>query len=192
MSPTTRRGPRIGEGFPATLAAAQGGDGVAFERLYRALAAAVAGYLRLQGALDPDDLTNEVFLGVFRSLGAFRGDEEQFRSWVFTIAHRRLTDDRRRRSRRPTLADGGLDERAEPRGDVEEEALLRLSTDRVRTLADRLAPDQRDVVLLRMVSGRTVEQVAEALGKSPTAVQALQRPALGALRRLFDRPGVSL
>ena len=193
MSPTSGRGPRIGDGFEAILASAQRGDGVAFERLYRVLAPAVAGYLRLQGAVDSEDLTNEVFVGVFTSIGAFRGHEEQFRSWVFTIAHRRLTDDRRRRGRRPALAEGAdVDETAQLGGDVEEEALRRLSTERVRALADALAPDQRDVVLLRMVGGLTVEQVAEAVGKSPTAVKALQRRALGALRRLFDRQGVSL
>ena len=175
------------------LAAAQRGDGAAFEQLYRVLAPAVAGYLRLQGATDAEDLTNEVFLGVFTGIRKFRGHEEQFRSWVFTIAHRRLTDDRRRWGRRPALTeDADVEGAASPAGDVEEEALRRLSTERVRALAESLAPDQRDVVLLRMVGGLTVEHVAEALGKSPTAVKALQRRALGALRRLFDRQGVSL
>lgn len=64
--------------------------------------------------------------------------------------------------------------------------------ERVRRLCDRLAPDQRDVLLLRMLSAMTVEQAAEALGKSPTAVKALQRRALAAIRRLIEREGVSL
>ncbi len=173
------------------LAAAQRGDGTAFEQLYRALAPAVAGYLRLQGTIDAEDLTNEVFLGVFTGIGTFRG-EEQFRSWVFTIAHRRLTDDRRRQGRRPAIAEVAVEEAMEPGGNVEDEALQVLGTERVRSLAEGLPLDQRDVVLLRMVGGLTVEQVAEALGKSPTAIKALQRRAVGALRRLFEREGVSL
>jgi len=173
------------------LGGAQRGEGLAFEQLYRALAPAVAGYLRLQGARDPDDLTNEVFLGVFTSIATFSGDEEQFRSWVFTIAHRRLTDDRRRQGRRPAIAEVAVEEAVEPAGNVEDEALQALGTERVRSLAEGLAPDQRDVILLRMVGGLTVEQVAEALGKSPTAIKALQRRAVGALRRLFEREGVS-
>ncbi len=191
MSAPRRRTPQIGEAFPATLTAAQGGDGVAFEQLYRAFAPTVAGYLRLQGAGDPDDLTNEVFLGVFTSIGTFAGTEDQFRSWLFTIAHRRLTDDRRRRSRRPAIAEVAVEETMEPAGDVEDDALKVLGTDRVRSLADGLAPDQRDVVLLRMVGGLTIEQTADALGKSPTAIKALQRRAVGALRRLFEQQGVS-
>ncbi len=109
------------------------------------------------------------------------------------IAHRRLTDDRRRQGRRPRTEEGiSVDQRSSRGGDVEEEALRRLSTERVRALCERLAPDQRDVVLLRMVGGLTVEQTAEALGKPPTAIKSLQRRAVGALRRLFEREGVSL
>lgn len=188
-----RGGPAgAGGDFAAVLGAAQANEGWAFERLYYSLAPVVAGYLRLQGSPDPEDLTNEVFLSAFRSVGSFSGDEDGFRSWVFTIAHRRLTDERRRLGRRPPMSDQDISVASQPSGgDVEEEALRRLGTERVRGLCERLAPDQRDVVLLRMVSGLSIEQTAEALGKSPTAVKALQRRALAALRRAFEREGVS-
>lgn len=186
------RPPRIGDEFVAVLAGAQARAGWAFERLYHGFAPLVAGYLRLQGSPEPDDLTNEVFLSAFGAIGSFQGDETQFRSWLFTIAHRRLTDERRRLGRRPLIA--GRDVPSAPDaagGDVEEEALRRLSVERVRGLCDRLAPDQRDVLLLRMVSALSIDQTAEALGKSPTAVKALQRRALAAVRRAFDDEGVS-
>jgi RNA polymerase sigma factor (sigma-70 family) len=186
------RPPLIGDSFSSLLVAAQAGASRAFERLYQALAPSVAGYLRLQGAKDPDDLTNEVFLSVFSAIGSFSGDEGQFRSWVFTIAHRRLVDERRRCGRQPQISSGETAESADTDGDVEEEVLRRLSVERVRNLCHRLAPDQRDVLLLRLVSAMTVEDAADALGKSPTAVKALQRRGLAAIRRLFEREGVSL
>ena len=146
----------------------------------------------MQGAADADDLTNEVFLNVFTAIGSFSGDESQFGSWVFTIAHHRLVDERRRRSRRPQMSTEEAPEQADDGDDVEAEVLRRLSVERIRTLCDRLAPDQRDVLLLRMLSAMTIEQVAEALGKPTTAVKALQRRALAAIRRLIEREGVSL
>jgi RNA polymerase sigma factor (sigma-70 family) len=85
------------------LSAAQADAAWAYERLYRMLSPSVCGYLRVQGAADPEDLTSEVFLGAFRRIGSFAGDEGQSRSWVFTIAHRRLTDERRARGCRPVL-----------------------------------------------------------------------------------------
>jgi RNA polymerase sigma factor (sigma-70 family) len=192
VTPRGQRPARIGEEFSSILTAAQSGGSWAFDRLYRAFAPSVVGYLRMQGAGDPEDLTNEVFLNVFTAIGPFAGDEGQFRSWMFTIAHRRLVDERRRAGRRPQMATEEPTEQADAGGDAEDEVLRRLSVERVRRLCDRLAPDQRDVLLLRMLSAMTVEQAAEALGKSPTAVKALQRRGLAAIRRLIEREGVSL
>ena len=79
-----------------------------------------------------------------------------------------------------------------PGGDVEDVALRRMSDERVRRLCERLAPDPRNVLLLRMVGGVSIEQVAEALGRSPGAAKALQHRAVATLRRLVEREGVSL
>jgi RNA polymerase sigma factor (sigma-70 family) len=176
--------------FPDVLAAAQCGAPWAFDRLYRDLAPAVAGYLRLQGATEPEDLASEAFIGVFSSLRGFAGEERAFRSWVFTIAHRRLTDERRRNGRRPAVADTAP---ADPMGgDVEAEALASLGTERVHRLCGELPPDQRAVLLLRMVADLTVEQTAAVIGKSPGAVKQLQRRGLAAVRKQLEREGVTL
>jgi RNA polymerase sigma factor (sigma-70 family) len=183
----------LGQSFDSVLVAARAGAPWAFERLWRALSPSVYGYLRVQGAVDPDDLVSEVFLGVFTSLASFEGGEDRFRSWVFTIAHHRLADDWRRRGRRPALADGDGTARVETAGgDVEEEALRQLSEERVRRVCDGLVPDQRDVLLLRMVAGLSLAETAEALRKTTVAVKALQHRAVAALRRQLEREGVSL
>jgi RNA polymerase sigma factor (sigma-70 family) len=180
----------FGEQFHSVLQAAQLDAGWAYDRLYRWLSPSVCGYLRMQGAADPEDLTSEVFLGAFRAIGSFEGGEDRFRAWVFTIAHRRLTDERRAGGCRPRFTDAELPDTAG--GDVEEEALRRLSAERVRSLCAGLAPDQGDVLLLRLVSGMTVEAVAALLGKSPGAVKALQRRGLCVIRRQIEREGVPL
>lgn len=181
------------EPFERVLAAARAGAPWAYERLYRSLSPGICGYLRIQGASDPEDLTSEVFLNAFRGIGSFSGDEDRFRAWVFTIAHRRLTDERRARGCRPKMADAPLHDPANgdpPGGDVEEEALRRLAAERVRSLCAGLAPDQGDVLLLRLVSDLTVEAVADILGKTPGAVKALQRRGVSALQRQLEREGV--
>lgn len=168
--------------FDDVLAAAQGGAGWAFEVLYRDLAPAVTGYLRLHGAQEPDDLASETFVGVFTGLASFSGDERALRGWVFTIAHRRLLDDWRRRSRRPQLTD---DPGAGPDpvgGDVEDDVLDRLGGETVEQLCGLLPPDQRSVLLLRILADLTVEQVAAVTGRSIGSVKALQRRGLRALR----------
>jgi RNA polymerase sigma factor (sigma-70 family) len=173
--------------FDAVLGAAQRDASWALERIFTTLSPVVAGYLRLQGAREPDDLTSEVFVAVLRNLGSFTGEESGFRSWVFTIAHRRLLDERRRLSRRPDLEPLGDGFDLAGTEDVEGSVEGALSTERVRALCDQLAPDQRDVMLLRLLGRLTVEEVAEALDKTPGAVKALQRRGMRAVGRLLER-----
>lgn len=164
------------------LRAAREGQPWAFERLYADLAPVVGGYLRMQRAAEPEDLVSEVFLGVFRGLGAFKGNERQFRSWVFTIAHRRLLDERRRAARQPATrtVDAGA---ATPGGDVEREAFDALGLRWVMDMCAQLSADQRTVLLLRVIADLSVDDVARITGKTSGAVKALQRRALQALRQ---------
>ena len=182
----------IGEAFIPVLSAAQADAGWAYERLYQDLAPAVLGYLRAQGAREPEDLTSEVFLGAFGRLASFRGTEEQLRSWVFTIAYRRLVDERRRGSCRPATTSSAAGPGDPAGGDVEADAMGRLGEARVRDLCQSVSPAQRDVLLLRLIAGLTLEQVAELLGKSTGAIKALQCRGLMTLRDLVERECVTL
>ena len=177
---------RTGVAFDDVLAAAQAGAGWAFEVLYRDLSPAVTGYLRMHGAAEPDDLASETFLGVFTGLAGFSGDEDALRSWVFTIAHRRLIDDWRRRSRRPQLTDDAGDLTLLPGGDAEDDALLRVGTEDVHRMCAGLPDDQRSVLLLRILADLTVEQVAGVMGRSVGATKALQRRGLRTLRERLE------
>jgi RNA polymerase sigma-70 factor (ECF subfamily) len=183
---------RAPEGFDELLAAAASGAAEAQARLCGWLGPPVAGYLRARGADDPDDLANEVLRRVLRVVHTFRGDEARFRSWVFTIARNALVDDRRRAARRPAVASLAADETTPPPlPSAEHDALARLAAERVEGLLASLSPDQRDVLLLRVVADLAIDQTAAVLGKSPEAVKALQRRALGSLQRRILREGVS-
>jgi RNA polymerase sigma factor (sigma-70 family) len=178
---------RTGLPFDDVLAAAQAGAAWAFETLYRDLAPTVTGYLRLHGAAEPDDLASETFIGVFTGLAGFRGDEAGLRAWVFTIAHRRLLDDWRRRSRRPRLAPELPEPVDDVGGDVEDDVLARLGTAEVSRLCGTLPTDQRSVLLLRILGDLTVEQVAGVMGRSGASVKALQRRGLRTLRAELEQ-----
>jgi RNA polymerase sigma-70 factor (ECF subfamily) len=169
----------------AALERARAGDPRGFDELFRATGAAVAGYLRARGADDPDGLANDVFVRAFGTLRKFQGDGDRFRAWLFTIAHNAAIDDARRRRRR--LVEVRLAVAADiPGGDVEDEAMARLAHERVHALLALLSPDQRDVLLLRVVADLSVEETAAVLGKSYEAVKALQRRGLAALRRALS------
>src|SRR5437773_11369801 len=65
-------------------------------QIYRELAPAVLGYLRGSGAAEPEDLLGDVFVAVVRGLPDCADDPAALRRWVFTVAHHRLVDERRR------------------------------------------------------------------------------------------------
>jgi RNA polymerase sigma-70 factor (ECF subfamily) len=169
------------------VAAARSGGGWAFGRLWEQLAPSVAAYLRGRGVRDADDVTSEVFLAAFRGIGRFQGDGVAFRSWLFTIAHHKGVDVRRRPASREVLVDavaaasshGVGTDRARSAEDV---AMEQIAGDRALRQLARLTDDQRAVLLLRVVADLSLAETAEVLGKPVGAVKALQHRALARLR----------
>lgn len=176
--------------FAPVLDAARAGADWAWARLYADLAPVVHGYLRTRGAREPEDVLGEVFLQVVRDLERFDGDEAGFRSWVFTIAHRRIIDESRQHGRRPVEAadDADLELALPTAATGEAEALERMGTEDVVRILGVLTDEQRDALALRFVAGLSQAEVAEVTGRNANAVKALQRRALANLRR---RLGIS-
>lgn len=191
IGPMAQRDRFNGE-FDSVLAGARAGEPWAFERIFLVLSPVVEGYLRLQGAREPEDLTSDVFVSVLRNLRSFEGGEGGFRSWVFTIAHRRLIDERRRARRRPEPAPIEDAPELPAPDDVVRHVEQVLAAEELRALCARLSPDQRDVVLMRLLGRLSIDEVAMALGRTPGSVKALQRRGLLALARVIEREGVSL
>jgi RNA polymerase sigma factor (sigma-70 family) len=164
--------------------AARRGDATGIADIYRALAPAVIGYLRGAGVGDPENVAGDVFEGMVRSLPNFAGDGAALRTWVFTIAHRRLVDERRRRRRRPEDT-GAVDDNVVRfvARDEYEPVLDAVSAAPVRGALARLTPDQRSVVVLRVVAQLSLAETAKVVGKPVPAVKMLQRRALDALAR---------
>ena len=190
-TPTTRQS--LGDQFKGILAAAQDGGEWAVAILYRWLHPAIVSYLRGRAGDEAEDLASETWIAVARGLPRFSGDETAFRSWVFTIAHRRVIDHHRATARRPRTRtlhatdgdqhDGPVEIAAgdDPAGEVLDAVA---GDEAVRRIVALLPPDQAEVVLLRVVGGLAVEDVAAITGKRPGTVRVLQHRAL---RRLAER-----
>jgi RNA polymerase sigma-70 factor, ECF subfamily len=180
------------ERFTSLLESAREGSEAAWQELYQGLAPVVLGYLRVNGAPDPEDVLSEVFLQVARDIATFDGEERGFRSWVFTIAHHRLIDARRHSARRPVELAAEPPEPVDHADDAAEEALSRLGIEEVHRVLEAISEEQRAVLVLRVVGDLSIEDVAKVVGKRPGAVKALQRRGLAAVKRELTRTGVTL
>jgi len=180
------------ERFTSLLESARQGSEAAWQDVYKAFAPVVLGYLRANGAPDPEDVLSEVFLQVARDITIFDGEEKGFRSWIFTIAHHRLIDARRHLARRPVELAPEPPEPGDRADDAADEALAKIGIEEVQRVLEAISDEQRAVLLLRVIGDLSIEDVAKAVGKRPGAVKALQRRGLAAVKRELSRKAVTL
>ncbi|HEX7277524.1 MAG TPA: RNA polymerase sigma factor [Acidimicrobiales bacterium] len=153
--------------------------------LYRELQPGLLRYLRAVAPGSAEDLAADVWVEVAASAHRFQGDQAAFRGWLFTIARRRVIDSQRRAGRRrtdPVARDrlAGFSGNDHPDQVVLDRATTEAAVAHVLAV---LSPDQAEVVLLRVIGGLRVSQVADLLGKRPGTVRVLQHRGL---RRLAD------
>jgi RNA polymerase sigma-70 factor (ECF subfamily) len=143
------------------------GDTAAFADLVRRHQDRVYGMaLRATGrSEDAEDLAQEVFLSVFRSLEGFKG-EAKFTTWLYRIAWTRCADWLRRKSRRGrrTAPLEEADSLADDRADPAVEPIGKDDRLRVRRALDGLEERYRSVVELAGIQGLSYAEVGAALG----------------------------
>ena len=143
--------------------------------------------LRLTGNQhDAEDLTQDVFVRVFRSLSTYRPGS--FEGWLHRITTNLFLDQVRRKAR---IRFDGLPEDAADRLATREPGPAQLIDDRaydadVQEALDALHPDFRVAVVLCDVEGMTYEEIAQALHLSQAAVRGRIHRAKGELRRELE------
>lgn len=179
------------DSFNSLIEAARAGSEEAWTELLAPVAPKLVAYLRMRGSRDPEGTAGDVFIDVARNIKTFNGGRGNFTSWVFVIAHRRAIDAYRRDQ---TLPDEVLTDAPPELGlalSAEDEALRLVSSEEVAELLAALTAPQRDVIFLRIIAQLTLEETAKVLNRPLSAVKALQRRGLAALRRQIKQMGVS-
>jgi RNA polymerase sigma-70 factor (ECF subfamily) len=172
------------------LAQARRGEDAGFLTLYRAIQPRLLRYLRVRTTDNADDVAAETWLHVVRDLARFRGNADDFRAWVFTLARNRSVDAARASAARPSVsvADVTVLGVGSLAPSAESQALERMSTEHALRLVATLPPDVAEMVALRVIAGLDPATVGEIVGKSAGAVRVAVHRALAVLS---GRPGVS-
>ena len=182
----------IAGAFEVALASARTGDEAAFASIFRDVQPALLRYLRVITA-DPEDVAGETWVHVVTGLRRFRGGEQDFRAWLFTIARNRAADAGRSRARRPAVP-LDMTEAAQllTTPDAADQALEAVSTQAAMALIKSLPPDQAEIIMLRVVAGLDAGDVAKIVGKSPGAVRVAAHRGLRRLAGQVEQAGVTL
>ncbi len=172
------------------LSRAGRGDQAAFSELYDATSALVHGVV-LKVLRDPsqaEEITQEVFVEIWRLAPRYEFDRGSVKSWIATIAHRRAVD-RVRSEQSHRNRNDVIGRQAERDHDsVSELVLDRLDRSRVIAALDLLTDDQRAAVELAYYGGHTYREVAVLLGVAEGTIKGRIRDGLIKLR---DHLGVN-
>ena len=163
------------------------GDATAFAELYDALGASVFGLARrvVRDPVRAEDVSQEVFLEVWRKAPSFDETRGSAKTWVMTIAHRRAVDAVRRNETQKryegqaTVEEVSHDEPADRLVKEEEHSA-------VRGCLDTLTELQLESVRLAYFNGYTYAEVATLLGKPLPTIKTRMRDGLIRLRDCLE------
>lgn len=136
-----------------------------FRREYPRVKATV--YRLIGDVRDVDDLIQETFIAVFRSLSAFRGDAK-LSTWIDKIAVRQTFH--HIRARKPQVSID-LVEEPEAGGDVQDQMHARDGLRRLYAALEKLSPEARTAFALYAIDGRSIANAAEVSGASVVATK---------------------
>ncbi|MBR2383612.1 MAG: sigma-70 family RNA polymerase sigma factor [Anaerotignum sp.] len=161
---------------------AKQGDMLAFEELilkHEKIVYNVA--LRMMNhSEDAKDISQEVFLKAYRSLGNF-DERSQFSTWLYRITHNTCIDEMRKRKGKQSYSleeeleneEGSMQRQIADEGDTPEESLLREEQkSEILQALDTLSEEHKAAVILRDVKGLSYEEIAEILELSLGTVKS--------------------
>lgn len=146
-------------------------------------------YYQLQNAALAEDVVSEVMVRMIERVNTFRLGQGSFQSWLFRIARNLLADHFRARRRRPQISlEQWLEEdpASEP-GKYDSRLDLLLDGQEIEAGLATLTDEQREVILLHVVEGWELPQLAELLDRSVPSIKGLYYRGVQSLRRALMR-----
>lgn len=170
------------------------GDEKAFEELVRRYQRQVANiiYLTLGNREAIEDLTQEVFIRVYKSLARFQHDASVY-SWIYRITVNLCIDEIRRRKIKRTISlqffsDHKLEQekKFKDKATAADRVLTEERRSMVREALQKLSPLQRTVIVLREYEDLSYDEIAKTLNISTQAVKSRIFRARDELRKLLE------
>lgn len=172
------------------IARARRGDADAFEQLvaaYRDQVFRLA--LRMCGSeADADEVAQEAFLSAWKALPNFRG-ESQFSTWLYQLTTHAAIDLMRREKRQIAAADITEVSAADPAPSPQQQAEQSEQREIVRDAILQLAPEQREVVVLRFMEELSYEEIGAVLKLPPGTVKSRLNRAKAQLKEILSKSG---
>jgi RNA polymerase sigma-70 factor (ECF subfamily) len=132
-----------------------------------------------------EDLASEVFVKLVGALQGSTAPRHSLRGWLFRVARNEIHDHYGKSRQLPTTT---LDEwlPSSPDHDPEVQFMRLVSVERARRAIRLLAAEQQEVLILRFGQMLSLQETADIMGKSTSAIKSLQYRAINTLRSILD------
>ena len=171
------------------LTQAKAGDSEAFALLYKEYYVPIYRFihLRIKNKEQTEDLTQDVFLKIYKTIGSIDPTVTSPIGYFYTIARNTLIDYWRKKSTGTTSDDELMAGLADETPDAMEMASLKEKSSILYECLEELTEEQREVISLRFIQELSTAEVAEQLGKKETAVRQMQVRGLRTLGKIFQK-----
>lgn len=174
----------------ALLARARNGEQAAVMEIYEAYFEPIYHYLRLRvdNPMQAEDLASDVFVKFITAINKRSAPQHSLRGWLFQVARNALYDHYGAEKKLPmTTIDDWVhapthDEEADP----ELQFMRQFDAERSRRAMAQLPPEQQEVLVLRFGQLLSLQETADIMAKSVSAIKSLQFRAVESLRRLLN------
>ncbi len=146
---------------------------------------------RFVGSFQAPDVTQDIFVKVWKNLENFDLNKSQFKTWLFTIARNTITDYLRKKKipSFSSLGDGELmEENIQDSAILPDEVYQKLQDkDMLSKLIDKLSDDHKTVLTLYYQEDMTFKEIGEVLGKPLDTVKSHHYRAIKKLKELCTK-----
>jgi RNA polymerase sigma-70 factor (ECF subfamily) len=170
------------------LARARRGDQRAIMEIYEAYFPPILQFIsfRVDDFALAEDIASDVFVRLISALRGSAAPNRSLRGWLFQVARSEL---QRHYGARKRLPVDSLDEwiPAPDHDEPEIQFFRALDAQQVRAALRGVSPEQQEVLVWRFAQGLSLEETADVMGKTTSAIKSLQFRAIEALRNQLTR-----
>jgi RNA polymerase sigma-70 factor (ECF subfamily) len=148
-----------------------------FDDIYRFV------YYKVYQTEDAEDLTSLVFQKVYMALDKFDSKKASLKTWIYTIARNTVIDFYRK-----NYETNNIDEflNLSSKEDLEEDAKNKIMLENIKSYLEKLNPEQREIVILRVWEDKPFQEIAEIMGKKEGAVKMSFKRSILKIKKAFS------
>ncbi len=140
-------------------------------------------YFKVHHKETAEDLTSRIFMKAMKAIGQFNEQKASFKTWLYQIARNTIIDHYRQHKETRNIDDAW--DISDQKVNIERDTDFQMKLESIQKYMDKLKPEQREIILLRVWGGHSFKEIAEIMGKTEAACKMSFKRVMEKLRDDF-------